>query len=97
MNEKGEGHTLNHKQRALRFVELHGERLIVRRTIRNKTRTSHLPVRIKEVLLTVPYDVKPVVLFTWTKRKPEPNWLKVWAQAIELLGPVETFEVPIEG
>jgi len=53
-------------------------------------------VRIKEVLLTVPYDVKPVVLFTWTKRKPEPNWLKVWAQAIELLGPVETFEVPIE-
>ena len=50
-----------------------------------------IPVRIREVLLTMPDKGEPLVLFTWTKRKPEPNWLHVWARAIEVLGPIIGF------
>lgn len=78
---------IDHKQRAIQFAECHGESLIVRRTVQSNQRT-HIPVRIREVLLTMPDKGDPLVLFTWTKRKPEPNWLHVWARAIEVLGPL---------
>ena len=81
------------KQRVIRFAELHGQRLIVRRTVksRNKGEKSY----IKEVLLTVPDDDAPICLFARTRQQPNPNWVKIWAKAIETLGPVESFEVPL--
>ena len=78
------------KQRAIRFAELHGQRLIVRRTVksRNKGEKSY----IKEVLLTIP-EGEPIPIFTHSRQHPKPNWVKIWARAIEVLGPVETFVV----
>jgi hypothetical protein len=49
---------------------------------------TRIPVRIREVLLTMPDKGDPLVLFTWTKEKQEPNWLHVWARSIEVLGPL---------
>ena len=84
----------NAKQRAIRFAEYHGERIIVRRTIKGCRRTDQSFV--KEVLLTIP-EGEPISLFTRTTRDKEPNWIKVWARAIEVLGPIEDFEVPLTG
>lgn len=63
----------------------------MRRTVRSRDKNDKS--YIKEVLVTIP-NGDPIPLYTHSKRKPYPKWVKIWARAIEVLGPVTSFEVP---